>query len=261
MKTEIVDRARALQHFGEESVMDALMQRFPETVSGTLCRLRAAWLENRGEDLRCHIYQMRGAASWVCADRLLSATEVLMQAYQQQGCAPSLQPQIEALVQELECVNRELTRSPTAEEGPRRPVPPPPETGHAPEAGTSHSGGLESSSSNRRMEAQMGRLEGQLDRLDQQLERHERLMRRGGLLDSSPGLFHSMAQRFPGHFRRSLYALCLVGPRTSSGTHPLRTISAPRSRARPRRELRRPAPMACAGIGWARGSDYETCPT
>jgi hypothetical protein len=41
----IINRHRALQHFGSEGVMDSLLQRFPETVRGTLCRLRAAWLE------------------------------------------------------------------------------------------------------------------------------------------------------------------------------------------------------------------------
>ena len=82
----VIDRHRALQHFGSEGVMDSLLQRFPETVRGTLCRLRAAWLEGRDEDLRCHIYQIRGAASWVCADRLLGATEELMRAYQERKC-------------------------------------------------------------------------------------------------------------------------------------------------------------------------------
>ena len=82
----VIDRHRALQHFGSEGVMHSLLQRFPETVRGTLCRLRAAWLEGRDEDLRCHIYQIRGAASWVCADRLLGATEELMRAYQERKC-------------------------------------------------------------------------------------------------------------------------------------------------------------------------------
>ena len=58
----------------------------PYQVRGTLCRLRAAWMEGRDEDLRCHIYQIRGAASWVCADRLLGATEELMRAYQERKC-------------------------------------------------------------------------------------------------------------------------------------------------------------------------------
>lgn len=86
----VIDRHRALQHFGSEGVMDSLLQRFPETVRGTLCRLRAAWMEGRDEDLRCHIYQIRGAASWVCADRLLGATEELMRAYQERKCCAVL---------------------------------------------------------------------------------------------------------------------------------------------------------------------------
>lgn len=53
----VIDRNRALQHFGSEGVMDSLLQRFPETVRGTLCRLKDAWLEGREEDFRCHIYQ------------------------------------------------------------------------------------------------------------------------------------------------------------------------------------------------------------
>ena len=53
----VIDRQRALQHFGSEGVMDSLLHRFPDTVRGTLCRLKAAWLEGRDEDLRCHIYQ------------------------------------------------------------------------------------------------------------------------------------------------------------------------------------------------------------
>lgn len=92
----VIDRNRALQHFGSEGVMDSLLQRFPETVRGTLCRLRAAWMEGRDEDLRCHIYQIRGAASWVCADRLLDATEELMRAYQERKCCDELEPQVGA---------------------------------------------------------------------------------------------------------------------------------------------------------------------
>ena len=95
--TSVIDRHRALQHFGSEGVMDSLLQRFPETVRGTLCRLRAAWMEGRDEDLRCHIYQIRGAASWVCADRLLGATEELMRAYQERKCCDELEPQVLAL--------------------------------------------------------------------------------------------------------------------------------------------------------------------
>ena len=69
----------------------------PYQVRGTLCRLRAAWMEGRDEDLRCHIYQIRGAASWVCADRLLGATEELMRAYQERKCCDELEPQVLAL--------------------------------------------------------------------------------------------------------------------------------------------------------------------
>ena len=179
---KVVDRARALQHFGDESVMQALMQRFPETVSGTLCRLQAAWLENRTEDLRCHIYQMRGAASWVCADRLLSATEDLMRAYHEHGCSPNLQPQVDMLVKQLECVNLELSCPPGSPSDEQPSASAQHETGHAPEAGTLGCGGRvdalhreSAEPSTRVMDEQIGRLTGQLNRLDRQLERHVRV--------------------------------------------------------------------------------------
>ena len=65
-------------------------------------------MEGRDEDLRCHIYQIRGAASWVCADRLLGATEELMRAYQERKCCDELEPQVAHLVSELERVCREI---------------------------------------------------------------------------------------------------------------------------------------------------------
>ena len=54
----MVDRARALQHFGSEEVMDSLVARFPATVRATLDQLKDANRIGRQDDLVCLLYQL-----------------------------------------------------------------------------------------------------------------------------------------------------------------------------------------------------------
>ena len=101
-----VDRARALSHFGDEAVMNSLMMRFPDTVQATMQRFRRAWEERRAEDVLCHIYQMRGAASWICADQLLRACDEVQAKYREGGCGDNLAGAINHLEMELELTCR-----------------------------------------------------------------------------------------------------------------------------------------------------------
>ena len=76
----MVDRARAIQHFGSQEVMDSLLARFPETMKATMMSLHTAWKAGNREDVLCLVYQLRGAASWVCADATFEAAIALVEA-------------------------------------------------------------------------------------------------------------------------------------------------------------------------------------
>ena len=62
-----MDRAM-LAHFGnDEALMDGLLMRFSDTVQTTLTKIKLALQATHSQDFVCYIYQIRGAASWICA--------------------------------------------------------------------------------------------------------------------------------------------------------------------------------------------------
>ena len=78
------------------------MERFPSTIRNTLGQLREALASGRHNDVICLLYQMRGAASWVCADSLFERIVVMLRAVESgSALGASGDGRAEALLQQL----------------------------------------------------------------------------------------------------------------------------------------------------------------
>jgi HPt (histidine-containing phosphotransfer) domain-containing protein len=176
----MVDRARALQHFGSEEVMDSLVARFPATVRATLDQLKDANRIGRQDDLVCLLYQLRGAASWVCADALSDAALAMLDVVNADAPDPTIRERA------LHCLMEEVERTCKAiEKGVENCWSSTPATqlsGASAPAGFMPHEGLRSKGKSR------------LDDVHQILDAWE----------DENSLFHSMARRFPVHFDRTL---------------------------------------------------------
>ena len=168
----MVDRARALQHFGSEEVMDSCLGRFPATIRATVAQLEQAHYVGKYDDMVCLLYQLRGAASWVCADALSKATydmiKTVTAAVRDPDCCTNA---LRHLTEEVESTCEAIERGSES-----APVPVPP--------GSMASSSADVSSVDK----------SSLDDVLQLLDAWE----------NESSLFHSMAKRFPVHFDRTL---------------------------------------------------------
>ena len=199
---QMVDRVRAIQHFGSEEVMDSLVAKFPATVRATAARLKDAHRLGKRDELLCLLYQLRGAASWACAEALSRAALTMIEGFDASDHDPAsctnalhhLLEEIERTCEAIESGNKSapIESAPSVPLGGHRQRPQTRRQRHSAEASTRHeragSSPLDDSS--------------------------------GSSPASSPddvlplqccSLFHSMAERFPLHFERTLQQM-----RTSS---------------------------------------------
>ena len=104
-----INRAKVRQHFGSDEVMESLIARFPSTIRKTHAQLREALEMQNRHDAVCLLYQMRGAASWVCADALFESIVSLLRAVERDAdndvSVPLLQQLSEQVQRTCEAIN------------------------------------------------------------------------------------------------------------------------------------------------------------
>jgi len=195
----IIDRQRAVQHFGDEEVMERLLQRFPATLASTSEMLQQAMDQGNTEDFRVALYQIEGAASWVCADPLLSAASAL------QACLDENHPlDGDSIRQGMAALRHEIERASRCVEGTSQDFGD--STRATGAAGTSAAGagspagtaGPQSAAAPPERETQAeGGVEGEgsvFANLPATLEQ----------IGNDSGLFRSMATRFPDHLSKAM---------------------------------------------------------
>lgn len=170
----MADRQRAMQHFGSEQVMDSLVAKFPATIRATTLQLEDAHHFGKQDDVVCLLYQLRGAASWVCADALSEAAVSMLDAVTADERNP------EEVTRALHHLTEEVERTCVAIEMGSEAVPAEP-PGSEPASFTSTDDASPMRGSD-------------LDDVLQLID----------AWDSQNSLFHSMAKRFPEHFDRTL---------------------------------------------------------
>ena len=217
---DLVDRKRALTHFGnDEALMDGLLMRFADTVQTTLTKIKLALQTTHSQDFVCYIYQIRGAASWICADRLQRATEDLEATYKSVGFGERLLEPMALLEQELNLTCEAVARMTAAQvsvaatdhvetiAGAAAGAPAgavagatgaPPDNLAAPPAAAAPAAAAKTTAT---FDSDTMKPDATGD--DVALALHQAMSHMG----DDKSLFHSMAQRFPHHFRRQMLRL------------------------------------------------------